>query len=573
MPTGKPTKMKPCKICKELFVPSTPSQRICNKDHIVKCPICGKDMIWNTTSKIIPCSKECKREYTKRCNIEKYGVDHPMKSESIQKKHKATMIERYGVEHALQSTELKQKAVDTNNRKFGSDWALSNPEIKDKARNTMIERYGAETTLQSDELKEKVHCTVVDKYGVDNVMQCDDIKIKAQLTNNSRYGVNNVMQCPEIAAKVSDTRNAKLQTEWKDEVEAKSKTTWLENLGVDNPSKSTDVIDKITDTFLRRYGVKRAIDVPEFREKMINTMIDRYGVPYYVQLPEASNNTGKISKVNLKFANKLDELNIPYEMEFSISTKSYDFHILDTNILIEIDPTYTHNIIGNHWNKNGLPKDYHLTKSNLAKENGYRCIHVFDWDDIDKILNLIRPINEIIYARNTQIYVLKPEYTSQFMNDYHIQKSCRGQMLCLGLVKNDVVYQVMTFGRPRYDKSHSIELLRLCTRPGYKIVGGASKLFKCATEMYELSNIVSYCDLSKFTGDVYDNIGMKLIRRSQPQEVWSKGTQKITANLLRQRGYDQLFNTSYGKGISNERLMLENGWLPVYDCGQAVYEY
>ena len=66
---------------------------------------------------------------------------------------------------------------------------------------------------------------------------------------------------------------------------------------------------------------------------------------------------------------------------------------------------------------------------------------------------------------------------------------------------------------------------------------------------------------------------MHLIRTTPPQEIWSRGNQKITANLLRQRGYDQLFKTDYGKGTSNEQLMIENGWLPVYDCGQAVYEF
>ena len=58
-----------------------------------------------------------------------------------------------------------------------------------------------------------------------------------------------------------------------------------------------------------------------------------------------------------------------------------------------------------------------------------------------------------------------------------------------------------------------------------------------------------------------------------PQEVWSKGKEYITANLLRARGYDQLFGTQYGKGSSNEELMLKSGWLPVYDCGQYVYVF
>ena len=66
---------------------------------------------------------------------------------------------------------------------------------------------------------------------------------------------------------------------------------------------------------------------------------------------------------------------------------------------------------------------------------------------------------------------------------------------------------------------------------------------------------------------------MKLVRQTPPQEIWSKHEEHVTANLLRQRGYDQLFKTNYGKGSDNEQLMLENGWLPVYDCGMKVFEY
>jgi hypothetical protein len=44
--------------------------------------------------------------------------------------------------------------------------------------------------------------------------------------------------------------------------------------------------------------------------------------------------------------------------------------------------------------------------------------------------------------------------------------------------------------------------------------------------------------------------------------------------LLRQRGFDQLLGKEYGcygKGTDNEQLMLQHGFLPVVDCGQASY--
>ena len=146
---------------------------------------------------------------------------------------------------------------------------------------------------------------------------------------------------------------------------------------------------------------------------------------------------------------------------------------------------------------------------------------------------------------------------------------------CIEYTQNMVTpsWQLMTFGRPRYNKQYNVELLRLCTKSGYTVVGGASKLFSYATSEYGLQNIISYCDRSKFTGSVYEKMGMKLSRTTPPNKIWSKNAQKVTANLLNARGYDQLFGTSYGKGTSNEQLMLDNGWLPVYDCGQAVYTF
>ena len=86
-------------------------------------------------------------------------------------------------------------------------------------------------------------------------------------------------------------------------------------------------------------------------------------------------------------------------------------------------------------------------------------------------------------------------------------------------------------------------------------------------------SIISYCDKAKFTGDVYYKLGMKLDHISEPAKIWSKDDKHITDNLLRQRGYDQLFNANYGKGTSNEELMIENGWRSVYDCGQYVFDW
>ena len=100
-----------------------------------------------------------------------------------------------------------------------------------------------------------------------------------------------------------------------------------------------------------------------------------------------------------------------------------------------------------------------------------------------------------------------------------------------------------------------------------------TKLFQYFIKQLNPSSIISYCDKAKFSGYVYEAIGMTHIRATQPSEIWSRGKEKVTTRLLLARGYDQLFNAHYGKGTDNKELMKNDGWLPVFDCGQSVYEW
>lgn len=273
-----------------------------------------------------------------------------------------------------------------------------------------------------------------------------------------------------------------------------------------------------------------------------------------------------------RLAERLQDKGISVEMEFQIEDKQYDLHIVGTNILIEINPTYTHNAIGNHWKLDGLAPNYHVNKTAVAVANGYRVIHIWDWDDVDKIIQLISPKTKI-YARNCELKQISKSGYREFTSKYHLQGPTKGFSLCLGLYYNGTLVEIMSWGKPRFNKNYEYELLRLCSHSEYKIVGGAEKLFKHSIDILHPANIISYCDLSKFSGEVYSRLGMKLLRINSPQEVWSFSNERVLSTTLRHLGYDGLFKTNYGKSIANEKLMIEHGWLPVYDCGQAVYVY
>ncbi len=78
----------------------------------------------------------------------------------------------------------------------------------------------------------------------------------------------------------------------------------------------------------------------------------------------------------------LDRYNIQYIRQFLIEDKSYDFHIVNTNILIEVDGTYWHgkNILDDELNSvQKINRHNDLIKNELAKRLNYKLIRI--WED------------------------------------------------------------------------------------------------------------------------------------------------------------------------------------------------
>ena len=521
--------------------------------------------------------------------LKEYNIRKP-KSLEIENRSK-TMIERYGAKAAFQSEELRAKIERTNLERYGAKNPYASKKVREKIKKTNLERYGVENVWsKGSPILDKIKDTNINKYGVDNPAKTDEIKqtissknklkasealINRHKTNLERYGVENIRELDEINDKIKQTNLERYGAEspfQSDEVREKIKKTNLEKYGVENVLSSNEVKEKIKQTNYERYGVPYTLQADEVKESIRQTNLERYGVEYYCETEHARENNKpyKISKINKEFSDILTSLNINNDLEFSIRHKSYDIKL--DNTLIEIDPTFTHNTSLPAFSNEHISIDYHLNKTKLANENGFKCIHVFDWDDKDKIINMFLP-KSILYARQCEVKEISLKEANDFLNLYHLQNGLMKQDVCLGLFYNDSLVEVMTFGKPRYNKNYEYELLRLCTHKDYTITGGTQKLFKYFIDNYKPKSIISYCDISKFSGDVYERLGFSLKSTSKPARHWYnvKTKQHITDNLLRQRGFDQLFGTNYGKGTSNEMLMIEHGFVEVYDCGQSTY--
>ena len=418
-----------------------------------------------------------------------------------------------GAKFELSQEQIRMPSIKTTcSRK-----CLNAKVIKTTAENLGVSSEGVTNISQIKEVRNKISQSIKDKS--------DEITTKRQATMLERYGNVSAMQVPELRAKIDATN--------------------LARYGDTNPAKSEVVRNKIS-------------------KKRASTTPSKY-------CSNVSMNTSQYKR-NQDIASKLSQAGIETEFEFYLAGKWYDLHILNTNILIEVDPSYTHSVLPSHWTSQGINPKYHLMKTTIARENGYRCVHLFDWDDLTKVISILRR-KQRIHARKCEVKTIDMKLADLFLNDFHLQRSTQGVKVALGLYCNYQLVEVMTFGKPRYNKNCQWELLRLCTLPEYNVIGGASKLFTYFIKKYKPDSVLSYCDAAKFSGDVYEKLGMNLHHMSDPAKVWSRGNSRITDNLLRQRGFDQLFHTNHGKGTSNEQLMIENNWLPVYDCGQYVFTW
>ena len=563
-----------CVICGKPFQSKYKRTLLCHSPHEKQCVQCGRTFYVTSENRGTKfCSLTCSGEYRKQTGL----------GRSISRKAIETKKQRYGNNPVNVSSDVRVCAIcgkefkpKSNHQTVCGDKHIGpcpvcgKPSIQtskyhisacsykcrmELMKQTNMKRYGAENPLSVKEIRDKIKVTCKQKYGNEIYQRTNDYRDKTNKTSLQRYG-----------------------TRWpaqSDIVKEKSKQTFTERYG-GYPLQNARVVEAYRQKSLDLYGVEHPDKRQCQKDKYEDTCMKKYGVHNTLQLDcSISKQPFRISTNNIHVANILNDTGVITEFEHLVGCYRYDVGIPDQHVVIEIDPTCTHNSYKTIRGHEGLTSLYHLDRTLEASKLGYRCVHIWDWDNIDKVCSLFYP-KKTVYARKCDVVKISSSMCNLFLNQYHLQGSVRGNLVCFALVQNDEILQVMTFGKPRYNKNFEWELLRLCTKSDVRVVGGTQRLFSHFVKEFNPKSVVSYCDRSKFTGDVYTKLGFELQSTGKPTKHWysnkkSEKMQHITDNFLRQRGFDQIFGASYGKGTSNEQLMIERGYLPVYDCGQMRF--
>lgn len=144
---------------------------------------------------------------------------------------------------------------------------------------------------------------------------------------------------------------------------------------------------------LKKYGTTNTLSkgTPGYLKRN-QTVIDKYGVENVFQLIDdfmkehgTKYNRSKISSLNVKIQKLLDKNNIQYKTEFKLSYKNeqnkkrykfYDFHIIGTNILLEIN--------GDYWHAN--PNKYKSTDTFQFPRNLLTAQDIWNMDNFKKYI-------------------------------------------------------------------------------------------------------------------------------------------------------------------------------------------
>ena len=480
------------------------------------------------------------------------------------------MAERFGISVSTVKTRVKTYGLQKT-----EEQRLQN------IRKTMKARYGYEFGVQMPESKKKVS----ELFRSD---RREELLAKRRKTNLERYGVENPMQNKDVARKTSETWNRKMDDpEFAASIREKTKATCLEKYGVDNPSRVEEFKQKRVKTTQERYGVDNyaLYGYSEETRKILSCKENFVSFVSKVEKPttrDLANLLGMETSAILSYLHRYDAYQyiyhgasapenevLDYITSFGIESektrkvippKEIDIYCPDYKVGIEFN--------GDYWRREEkLGKDYHRDKSQYAAKKGIFLYHIFEyeWRDPRKqeciknqLKNLFEKNSRTIYARKCEIREVSVKERETFLDSNHVQGDDNSSVR-YGLYFENELVSLMTFCKPRFSKKYDWELSRYCSKADCNVVGGASKLFKHFIETHG-GTVVSYSDIAKTRGTLYEKLGFECDHISPPNYVWTNPDGDVLSR--------------YQCQMKNEtEIMTERGYVRVYGCGNKVWVY
>ena len=557
-------------------------------------------------------------------NLERYGSENAMQSDIIKERYKNAFFEKYGVENPMDVEEFRNKLINTNLEKTGYAWNLSNPETVRKSRDACMKKYGVDWPTRAEEVKKKIAEKNKNKTTDD---------IICTIIHTTKKAPNNGMVCLKRIKNYTTLRELTSNSEYKEKLTIlinNIKDSLIKNYGkCDIAEKEIREInkkrgfEKVIQTNIKLYGKPNYFSTEKAKQNLRNLKLKRYykryqsshySTPLFTEEELLKANNGDILKwkcntcgkelsehvntlffreVRCKDCYKISVSNPEREIiqflndngindiecnvrDKLVEGKEIDIYIPSKNIAIEYDGLWWHS------SAHILNDSYHLNKTIKCEKKGIQLIHIFENEWFHKkeivksrLLDILGKYQMTIYARECEIKEVDQEEAKEFLNNNHLQGFIVSKYR-IGLYYDNELVSLMTFSN--YRKSlgresieNEYEMLRFCNEMSCHIPGAASKLLNYFIKTYHPKKIISYCDRRWSQGKLYDKLGFKFIRNTEPNYWYIIGYRlqhrfEWRKSVLK----DKLLK--YDESKTEFENMTENGYNRIYDCGNKLYE-
>ena len=269
-----------------------------------------------------------------------------------------------------------------------------------------------------------------------------------------------------------------------------------------------------------------------------------------------------------EYVKSIIDLPVQQSNKSIINPYELDIVIPDLKIAIEYCGLYWHS------EAQKSNKNYHINKLALCIEKGYRLVTIFqdEWTHNTNIvksrLKSILGCDNVIYARQCRVVLVSIAEAKDFVNQYHIQGWTISK-IAYGCFYDNRLVAVMTFGKPRYDKTAEYELIRYCSSG--TVVGGASRMFAAFCRQLAPTSVISYCDMRWGTGNLYKKLNfVQVAYGSKPGYSYTNFIKRFHRSTFCKKN---IAKTPGDLQKTEHQIMREKNMYRIWDCGQTKWLY
>jgi len=197
----------------------------------------------------------------------------------------------------------------------------------------------------------------------------------------------------------------------------------------------------------------------------------------------------------------------------------------------------------------------------LGYSSDMQLLHIDEDLWINKPVLLINRIKVMlgggsrVYARQCVVARIDKNTALSFQKDHHLQVELPGKYRYGSFFQGELM-AIMVFSGGRImrhsENYRSFECLRFCSKQGYVIIGGFTKLLKSFIADFSPNDVMTYVDKDWSDGSKFEKMGFVRIYDTKPQCFWvnKQTNERISVKL-------------YEKLDASQR----NGFYKVSNCG------